>query len=122
MRVMINLIGNAIKFTPGGGKIRVLADLLKERSAGDPSTPELEAAKRILQISIADNGRGIPEGDLPTIFEKYRRVRGTTEIEGSGLGLFIAKVIIEAHGGRIWVDGSSGEGSTFKILLPALLE
>lgn len=122
MRVMINLIGNAIKFTPEGGKIRVIANLLAERIPGEPSSPELDAAERILRISIVDNGRGISEGDLPTIFEKYRRVRGTTDIEGSGLGLFIAKVILEAHGGRIWVDGSSGEGSTFKILLPALLE
>jgi PAS domain S-box-containing protein len=122
LRVMINLIGNAIKFTPKGGKIRVTAKDMARLKPGDPSTAELEVAPSVLRISISDNGTGIPEEDLPTIFEKYRRVRGTTDIEGAGLGLYIAKVIIEGHGGRIWVANNSDQGSTFTILLPALPE
>jgi PAS domain S-box-containing protein len=122
MRVMINLIGNAIKFTSGGGKISVVAQDIPELEADYPSSPELNEADKILKISIVDNGTGIPEHDLPTIFDKYRQVRGTTEIEGSGLGLFIAKIILEAHGGRIWVENNSDQGSTFTILLPILKE
>jgi len=122
MRVMINLIGNAIKFTPKGGKISVAAQDIPELEPDYPSSPELNEAEKILKISIVDNGTGIPERDLPTIFDKYRQVRGTTEIEGSGLGLFIAKIILEAHGGRIWVENNSDQGSTFTILLPILNE
>ncbi len=122
LRVIINLIGNAIKFTPEGGRIRVVARELSRLLPEYPSSSVLREAEKILMISISDNGRGIPEEDLPTIFEKYRRVRGTTDIEGSGLGLYIAKVIIEAHGGRIWVDNNSDRGSTFTMLLPALKE
>ena len=122
MRVMINLIGNAIKFTPKGGKISVVARDHPQRVPEHPRSPQLEEAEKILEISIKDNGTGIPENDLSTIFDKFRRVRGTTEIEGSGLGLYIAKVIIEAHGGRIWVENNSDQGSTFTILLPALKE
>jgi two-component system phosphate regulon sensor histidine kinase PhoR len=122
MRVMINLIGNAIKFTPSHGKIRVVARDIPHLEPGFPTSPQLEEAENILKISIVDNGTGIPEEDLPTIFEKYRRVRGTTEIEGSGLGLYIVKVIIEGHGGHIWLEDTSRQGSTFTILLPALNE
>jgi PAS domain S-box-containing protein len=122
LRVMINLIGNAIKFTPEGGKICVLAQDMDSLETGQPSSRQLEEAEKILKITIVDNGTGIPAQDMPTIFERYRRVRGTTEIEGSGLGLYIAKVIIEGHGGRIWVENNPDRGSTFTILLPALKE
>ena len=122
LRLMINLIGNAIKFTPEGGKISVQATAAKGLTPGQPVSREIQEAKKVLKITIVDNGTGIPEQDIPTIFEKYRRVRGTTEIEGSGLGLYIAKVIIEGHGGRIWVENNPDRGSTFTILLPALKE
>jgi PAS domain S-box-containing protein len=122
MRVLINLIGNAIKFTPPEGRIRLVARDIPCLEPGCPSSPQLEQADKILKVSIIDNGTGIPKEDLPTIFEKYRRVRGTTDIEGSGLGLYIAKVVIEAHGGRIWLEETSEKGSTFNILLPALKE
>jgi signal transduction histidine kinase/PAS domain-containing protein len=101
LQVLANLIGNAVRFTPAGGEIRVTA-----RSVGDA-----------VRLSIADTGCGIPERDLPHIFDRYWK--GRLGASGStGLGLFIAKGIIEAHGGRIGVESKIGAGSTFAFTLP----
>ncbi len=102
-QVIDNLLGNAIRYTPEGGKITVRARAEKDQV--------------ILQVS--DNGVGIPAGDLPHIFEKFYRASNVVEqISGSGLGLAIVKSIVENHGGRIWVDSVEGEGTTFTIVLP----
>ncbi|HIC93862.1 MAG TPA: ATP-binding protein, partial [Anaerolineae bacterium] len=73
-----------------------------------------------LALSFIDRGIGIPEEDLPHIFEKFYRVRSTTEsgIVGSGLGLTLAKQAAEAHGGTIEVQSQLGKGSTFTVILP----
>jgi len=70
-------------------------------------------------VAVRDTGRGIPAHELPHLFEKYRRVRDKNRTEGTGLGLFIAKTIVEAHGGQIRVESAPGTGSTFTVLLPA---
>ncbi|TMA56870.1 MAG: PAS domain-containing protein [Deltaproteobacteria bacterium] len=70
-------------------------------------------------VAVRDTGRGIPAHELPHLFEKYRRVRDKNRTEGTGLGLFIAKTIVEAHGGQIRVESAPGAGSTFTVLLPA---
>lgn len=98
--VFINLIDNAIKFTPPGGKISIQA--LEEESR--------------LKFSVIDNGVGIPEEDIKNIFEKFRQLGN--ERGGTGLGLPISKDIIEAHGGKIWVESKIGEGSKFTFILP----
>jgi signal transduction histidine kinase len=101
-RVIANLLGNAIKYTPAGGTVVV-------------STARLNGSAAIV---VKDTGPGIPTELLPHLFEKYRRARESRRVEGTGLGLFIAKTIAEAHGGRIMVDTAPGAGSTFTVLLP----
>jgi signal transduction histidine kinase len=70
-------------------------------------------------VSICDDGRGIAAFDLPHVFERYFRAREMRErrSEGLGLGLYICRLIVEAHGGRIWVDSELGKGSTFSFTL-----
>lgn len=103
-RVFINLISNAIKFTPLKGKITIL------------SHPQ----EKYLQIDVTDTGCGIPEESQSAIFEEFYRVDNpiNQEQKGSGLGLTLVKHIIEAHGGKIWVKSKVGEGSTFSFTLP----
>ncbi|MGZ4090031.1 MAG: PAS domain S-box protein [Bacteroidia bacterium] len=100
-QVLNNLLGNAIKFTPEKGKITLI---VKEQ--GD-----------ILQFSVADTGPGISEKDLPHLFERYWQEKKTAHL-GTGLGLFIAKGIIEAHHGKIWVESKIGQGSDFHFEIP----
>ncbi|HEY2381932.1 MAG TPA: sensor histidine kinase [Terriglobia bacterium] len=101
-QVLDNLLGNALKFTPKGGKITVTAARLQ----GD------------IQVSVADTGPGIPGEALGRIFEPYWQMQKTRS--GMGLGLFIARTLVEAHGGRMWVDSTVGRGTTFYFTLPAL--
>lgn len=101
-RVVANLLNNAIKYTPSGGRVTVTTCRLGGRVA----------------IVFGDTGRGIPAEELPHLFEKYRRVREAKRTEGTGLGLFIAKTIVAAHGGDIGVESLPGVGSTFTVLLP----
>jgi signal transduction histidine kinase len=105
LRQMIsNLMSNAIKFTPPGGRICVRA--------------YVESGQLILEVS--DNGMGIATADQPYIFDKFYRGENTLEdIPGTGLGLAIVKSIVSNHQGRIWVDSKLGKGSTFTIVLPA---
>jgi signal transduction histidine kinase len=102
-RVLMNLIGNAIKFTPKGGSITITA----------------EQALHEIHISVADSGPGIPEEFLPSIFDEFSQAqRGPGLQQGSGLGLAICRKIIEAHNGSIWAE-SSNRGSRFTFSLPA---
>ncbi|MBU0547964.1 MAG: hypothetical protein KJ710_00960 [Candidatus Omnitrophica bacterium] len=102
-RVFINLVGNALKFTPEKGKISINA----HRSG------------RIIQIDVIDTGFGIPEDAQERIFEEFFRVENAInqEVKGTGLGLTLVKHIIEAHQGRIWVKSRINEGSTFSFTL-----
>ncbi|CAN5836396.1 GAF domain-containing sensor histidine kinase [soil metagenome] len=100
-QVLSNLVGNAIKFTPEGGKI-VLS---------------LEAADQGVEFSVADTGSGIPASQLPHIFEQFWQARGAGR-QGAGLGLAITKGIVEAHGGRIRVESTVEEGTTFSFTIP----
>jgi signal transduction histidine kinase len=107
-RVLENLIGNAIKYSPDGGGVRV--EIGQEH--GDSSTTAWAV------ICVVDSGIGIPPGDIPHLFERFRRGRNVTQIAGTGLGLSGAKRIIEQHGGRLEVVSAEGVGSTFTIRLP----
>ncbi len=107
--VMNNLLSNAVKFTQDGGEIEIDA-------SWDDST---------VTISVKDNGPGIPEEELPRVFEHLFRGRITVEdpenpIDGTGLGLALTKTVIEQHGGEIWVESEEGKGSTFYYTLPRL--
>lgn len=106
--IINNLVGNAIKYTPEGGEIKVAV-------RGD--------ADKVV-ISVTDNGIGIPSEDLGHIFQKFYRVdnRQTREIGGTGLGLYLVKQRAEAMGGRVWVESEFGHGSTFYVSLPRISE
>ncbi len=105
--VMTNLLSNAIKFTDPGGRIRVTVQW-------DPEQ---------VQINVADNGPGISEDELPRVFEHLFRGRAAVRdpnnpVEGTGLGLALAKTVVEQHGGRIWVESKEQQGSVFSVSLP----
>jgi two-component system sensor histidine kinase GlrK len=104
LQTLRNLIGNAVKFTPEGGRVRISA----------------RPGAQGLEVSVADTGPGIPKEDIPTIFEKFHQasVRHSERIDGTGLGLAIVKYIITAHRGRVWVESEPGRGSTFSFVLP----
>ena len=103
-QVVMNLIQNAIKFTPHGGQIKL--DVI-EREDGE------------VQVSVTDTGCGIPATDIEKVFEKFYRGQSVSkEARGAGLGLAIVKQIVELHGGRIWVESVLDEGSKFFFSLP----
>lgn len=104
--VLTNLISNALRYTDDGGRIE-----LEARNAG----PQV-------QISVRDDGTGIPYEYQSRIFDKFAQVKGDRRAGGSGLGLAICREIVRAHGGTIWVDSIPGEGSTFSFTLPVFDE
>ncbi len=101
LQVLTNLLGNAIKFTPGNGKIVV----------------RLERVKNDVRIAVSDTGAGIPADQLEAVFERFLQVV-KNDRRGVGLGLYISKCIVQGHGGQIWAESKSGEGSTFYFTLP----
>lgn len=110
-RVFSNLIYNALKFTPKGGSIAVSYGM------GAPHGP-LSKSKYVV-INITDTGAGIAAEDLPYVFDRFYKVpRARTQVPGSGLGLSIAREIVELHGGRIWAQSAANKGSTFSFTLP----
>jgi signal transduction histidine kinase len=103
-QVLANLIGNALKFTPSGGRVTVNA-----RKVGDK-----------LSISVADTGVGIAPAELPHVFDRY--YTSSQGQRGTGLGLYIAKGLVEAHGGSIWLESQVGVGTIVYVTLPVQLE
>jgi len=103
-QIMLNLLSNAVKFTPDGGSVVVAAG--RDGQA--------------IGISVTDTGPGIAQEDQPAVFEEFRQVGPKSErrVEGTGLGLPLAKKFVELHGGEIWVKSKIGEGSTFSFTLP----
>lgn len=103
-QVFVNLVDNAVKYSPQGGDITI----------------SLEVQRHLIKCSVSDQGVGIPVEHIPHIFEKFHRVdnRATREVYGTGLGLYLSKSIVEAHGGSIWVESEFGRGSTFHFTLP----
>lgn len=102
-RVVMNLIGNAMKFTPKGGRITL------QIGAAGPAEVE---------FSVSDTGPGIPKDKLEMVFEKFKQLGGPAARAGYGLGLSICKKVVELHGGRIWAESEEGKGSRFIFRLP----
>ena len=103
-QVFLNLLDNAVKYTPESGSIKIRAF----------------ANEKMVQIDVSDTGIGIPENDLPRIFERFYRVdkARSRELGGTGLGLSIVKHIVLTHGGQVWVKSEVGQGSTFSLTIP----
>ena len=108
-QVFTNLIGNAIKFTPNNGEVNI----------------KVEADGNLLHVEVIDTGPGIPPEERQKIFDKFYQLSdiSTRQQGGSGLGLSISKSIVEAHGGKLWIDdGNQGKGSNFQFVLPLVRE
>ena len=101
-RILSNLVYNALKFTPPGGKVTVSSALQGSE----------------VMVTVDDTGPGIAAEEIPLLFEKYRRAVGSRRKEGLGLGLFIVKTLVERHGGRIEVESVVGSGTQFRVVLP----
>ena len=102
-QVIFNLLSNAVKFTPGGGQV----DITATRANGE------------VKVCVADSGPGIAAEDLDRIFEEFQQTEaGSSQREGTGLGLALSKRFVEMHGGRIWCESMLGEGSRFEFTLP----
>jgi signal transduction histidine kinase len=102
--VLANLLENAIKFTPSGGRVHIDARVVDDRH---------------IKMNVSDTGCGISEEHMSKIFDKFYRVEpGSGPVPGSGLGLAIAKGLIELHGGTIGVESAPGKGSHFYFTLP----
>jgi signal transduction histidine kinase len=102
LQVLANLLGNAVKFTPEGGMVRL----------------EATRAQGMAHVRVRDTGPGIPPEAQAHIFERHWQAGGQDAPLGSGLGLYIARGLIQAHGGHIWVESAVGNGSTFAFTLP----
>jgi signal transduction histidine kinase len=114
-QIMSNLLGNAIKSTPAGGAIEISTQIYE--SNGDLP---MEDTVPFLMVSIKDSGGGIAQKDVDRVFDRFYRAERPL-IEGlgeTGVGLSIVKSLVEAHGGRVWVESEIGEGSIFHFLLP----
>jgi two-component system sensor histidine kinase GlrK len=105
LQVLRNLIGNAVKFTPANGQVKISARPVDQK----------------VEVSVSDTGPGIPEEYLHTIFEKFHQASagGSVYGKGTGLGLAIVKHIIISHGGKVWAESELGQGSRFIFVLPA---
>ena len=101
-QVLVNLLDNALKYSPSGARIEVRAHV-----------DGVEA-----RIQVADRGMGIPPHDLGRVFDKFYRVQQPGQVTGTGLGLSICKGIVEAHGGRIWANNRDGGGTAVTVALP----
>jgi signal transduction histidine kinase len=104
-QVLTNLTMNAVKYSPGGGSIIVRC---RERGS------------QHVVIEVVDHGLGIPQDQIGLLFQKFQRVRTDEhmKISGTGLGLYICRLIVEGHGGQLWVESELGKGSTFGLVLP----
>lgn len=106
-QVLMNLVGNAVKFTPSGGMVAVGA----------------QPQPGWVEVSVSDTGPGVAPADQALIFEAFRRVESAHgHHPGSGLGLALCRNLVELHGGRIWVEAAPGGGSTFRFTLPAVMD
>ncbi len=113
-QVFMNLLSNALKFTPAEGTVTI---------AIRPSTEQLDGeleSKEVLHVTVKDTGVGIPAEELPTLFERYKQASSArkTRQKGTGLGLTICRLIVEAHGGRITAESEIGKSTTFHFSIP----
>jgi signal transduction histidine kinase len=105
-RALWNLVANAIKFTPPTGSVTVSSRMMQNSVC----------------VEVADTGPGIPKNQMASLFSEFKRLEASRNTEGTGLGLFIVKTIVEAHNGHVTVESREGEGAKFSMLLPVSKE
>src|SRR5947208_15380500 len=101
-QVFSNLVSNAVKYSPSGGPIAISAGIESEQ----------------VVVAVEDHGIGIPAKDLDRLFERYYRGSNVSGIVGTGVGLYLVKMVVEVHGGEVAVESTEGKGSTFSVRLP----
>jgi signal transduction histidine kinase len=117
VRVLTNLTGNAVKFTPRGGAIEVSAHAEPRRAAPGVQDGRPPA---FVRVTVRDTGQGIPPEELSFVFDRFYRGANEGSVEGTGLGLAIAKEIVERLGGEIWVESVLHRGTAFHFTLPVI--
>ena len=117
-RVLQNIVGNAIKFTPDGGTITIQAQEWAAEASSAQGAQDVPCS--FLRVSVTDSGPGVPLELRDKLFEKF--VVGEQQQRGSGLGLAFCKLAVQAHGGDIWIEGEPGQGATFVFTLPVFRE
>lgn len=118
VQVLVNLISNSIKFTPAEGRINVVARVYTSFAEAGIT----DAEDKFIEFFVEDSGAGIPENQRQMVFERYKTVSPDSfdNFHSTGLGLPIAKEIVELHGGRIWLESRLGRGSKFSFIIPVL--
>lgn len=119
-RVIFNLVSNAIKFSPADSRL-ILAATISQQEEWKKESSQKESAKPMVEITVTDQGPGIPPDMVSTIFERFQQVSDSTHNTkgGTGLGLTICKEIVNLHGGQIWVTNGKAKGSVFHFTLPS---
>ena len=121
-QIFSNLVSNALKFTPDGGKISVCACVVdsSEIDANKLVMPKINLSGKYVKISVQDNGIGIKENDIPKIFDKFSQIESSLNRNkgGVGLGLTITKQLIDSHLGAIWVESEEKKGACFNVIFP----
>lgn len=126
-QVLVNLVSNALKYTPNGGKITISTEIMQDMEIKEK--PFSKNKDRVISdeyvvVKVSDTGPGIAEEDVSKVFEKFEQVKGTLSrsVGGTGLGLFIAKQFAEVHNGFLWLESVVGKGSDFYFAIPVLTE
>jgi len=119
-QILFNLLSNAIKFTRQGGDVRITAKRIQHFATLGQEAPESASGRDCIEIAVEDTGIGISAEDLPKLFQEFSQLSSpyTKTQEGTGLGLALAKRLVELHGGRIWVESEPGKGSRFTFVIP----
>ncbi len=117
-QVLVNLLSNAFKFTPGGGSVTVTVEPFA------PHEDSLTESGDFVRVTVADSGVGIPQSELSMLFDRYKQLSTAkkTKHKGTGLGLAICKLIVEAHGGQMSVVSEQGKGTTFGFTIPTRVQ
>lgn len=125
LQVLVNIIGNAVKFSPAQGTVEVAAETIRDLPGGMPRhwrplVAGLSNEERYRCVTVSDSGPGIPDDEKEKVFERFHQVRQGKKLpgQGAGLGLAICRTIVQAHGGAVWVEDNPGGGSRFRLLLP----
>jgi signal transduction histidine kinase len=129
-QIIFNLLSNAMKFTPDGGSVRVSArkvnseQLIVNSKKLFTDDYSLTTGRDFIEISVTDTGIGIKQEDMERIFKEFAQLESpyTKKYEGTGLGLALAKKMVELHGGKIWVESEFGKGSRFSFVIPVRQE